>query len=215
MKKALVLGALAFFAINIATVQNVNAQDKTGTTVNTNKPKAVKPAALKPETNVNTKETQNAVTPAAASSDQKNKNNNGSEAAPTGRTASNPTNTSTSTTTPASPKNLKTPKPASNTPAQSATTKEKDNTVKPGAASWDTEKGGSRTNATERPVRTKSNKKAEVKTSAQASSNQANAGKEYNQSEKEKTPEIGVPPTPKTKKPAKPASKTPKAGTNK
>lgn len=28
MKKALVLGVLAFFAINIATVQNVNAQDK-------------------------------------------------------------------------------------------------------------------------------------------------------------------------------------------
>ena len=28
MKKALVLGVMAFFAINIATVQNVNAQDK-------------------------------------------------------------------------------------------------------------------------------------------------------------------------------------------
>lgn len=30
MKKALVLGVLAFFAINIATVQSVNAQDKRG-----------------------------------------------------------------------------------------------------------------------------------------------------------------------------------------
>lgn len=211
MKKALVLGALAFFAINIATVQSVNAQaDKTGTSVNSNKPKAVKPAALKPETNVTTKETQNAVTPAVSNQ----KNSNGAEAAPTGRAASNPANTSTSTTKPASPKSLKTTKPTSETPATATTPKEKDNTVKPGAASWDTEKGGSRSAATERPVRTKSNKKAEVKTSAQASSAQNNAGKEYNQSEKNKTPEIGVPPTPKTKKPGK-TSSTPKTGTNK
>ena len=215
MKKALVLGALAFFAINIAIAQTPEEKkeaERAATTNVSTTPKAVKPAALKPETTVTTKKTENAVTPAAASSTQKN--TNGAEKAPTGRAASNPTTTSTSTTTPASPKSLKTAKPTTTAPATTVTTKEKDNKEKPAAASWDTEKGGSRTNATQRPVRTKSNKKAEVVGSTQASSNQANAGKDYNQSEKNKTPEIGVPPTPKTKKPATPTA-TPQTGTNK
>lgn len=41
MKKALVLGVLAFFAINVATVQNANAQDK--------EVKTEKKATIKPE----------------------------------------------------------------------------------------------------------------------------------------------------------------------
>lgn len=212
MKKALVLGALAFFAINIATVQNINAQ----------KPKAVKPAALNPETNVTTKDKENAVTPFGtapnanknATNQNAGKNTNGAEAAPTGRTVSTPINNSSSPKTPASPKSLKTAKPTTNAAATTVTTNEKDNKEKPAAASWDTEKGGSRTTAPQKPVRTKSNKKAEIVGSAQASSNQNNAGKEYNQAEKNKTPEIGVPPTPKTKKPAKPTA-TPQTGTNK
>ena len=48
MKKALVLGVLAFFAINIASVQSVSAQDRKAAPTSTVK-KEAKPAGVKKE----------------------------------------------------------------------------------------------------------------------------------------------------------------------
>lgn len=47
MKKALVLGVLAIFAINIATVETVNAQDKKSAPAKNTTKKVVKPKAAK------------------------------------------------------------------------------------------------------------------------------------------------------------------------
>jgi hypothetical protein len=61
MKKALVLGVLAFFAINIASVQNANAQDKKGTTTRTEKTAVQEPKA----TNKTVKQSKTTATAAA------------------------------------------------------------------------------------------------------------------------------------------------------
>jgi hypothetical protein len=61
MKKALVLGVLAFFAINIASVQNANAQDKKGTATRTEKTAVQEPKA----TNKTVKQSKTAATAAA------------------------------------------------------------------------------------------------------------------------------------------------------
>lgn len=69
MKKALVLGVLAFFAINIATVQNVNAQDKKAATVKTEK--NVKPGQVKKADKAQTIEKKEAATQQSVAKENK------------------------------------------------------------------------------------------------------------------------------------------------
>lgn len=64
MKKALVLGVLAFFAINIASVQSVSAQDRKATPTSTVK-KEAKPAGVKKEAKQTAKTAANATTATA------------------------------------------------------------------------------------------------------------------------------------------------------
>ena len=61
MKKALVLGVLAFFAINIASVQNANAQNKRGAVTTTEKTAVQEPKA----TNKTVKQSKTTATAAA------------------------------------------------------------------------------------------------------------------------------------------------------